>query len=511
MDEYTVEILRDDHRGFSFPVRTKANSLLVDPGCIPREHIVEWLNEGRTLTVQLGEYRQSLSMTYIAPDSTRLFLMELESILKELSQQRYVWYFPTTSELLFYVIAKEAVHKVCSFVNAAMHAKRMQREHGLYTRQDKLQYIARTLDYQQNWGPDELEQLLLGLARLDLVYRLNPMLDIPSRLKEDQNFAVMALGNVTFRADELLPYAVQDKLYINWHDSHVSDLYTSWIAGYLGDFSSQFRTGQIGDYLTLQVAIHPQWKQSERGIELNLDYRKVLDLYEVPYLMYQMDDDGNLYVGGHAEPLEVKWDIDLDIKCDDDEIYKLYVPLLETDSLDMMVGTPVRFRDYFLYSGFSNVVYPVNIRLRSPMETMFVLDRLATMLTTGMVIKDVSLQINDGNGGTVERRYTQPWILASLITQLLFRQKPPATLNECAYRLLRMMQIWGKMEEHPWSKVTVDGYRDDLNIASLGNPPLLARSHDSLDEYITERVALMHACSWFETDDRPRVGLSKVR
>lgn len=503
MEEYTVEVLCDNHRGFNFPAYTKANSLLVDPDCVPRERIVKWLDEGHILRVRLDDYEQTLAPSYMVPDSAKLFILELENMLNQLSQHRHVWYFPTASEQWFYVVASKAVHKVCSFLNAAMHAKRIQREHGIHTRADKLQYIAQTLNYQQNWSPDELDQLMLGLARLDLVYRLNPVLDVPERLKEDQNFTVMALGNVTFRADELIPYAVQDRLCINW-----CDVYTSWAADYLGEFASQFRTGKMGDYLTLQVSVHPQWTECEHGLELNLDYRNVLDVYEVPYLIYQMDGDGNLYINGYVDPLEVKWDIDLDIKCDD-EIYKLYVPLLETDSLDMMMGTPVSFRNYFLYSGFSDVVYPVHIRLRSPMETMFVLDRLATMLTSGMVISDVSLEINDGEGGKVERRYTQPWVLASLITQLLFQQNPPKTLNECAYRLLRMAQIWGSMKEHPWSKVTIEGYRDDLALASLGNPPLLARSHGSVREYVQERAALMCASGWYETDDFWHTGLSK--
>lgn len=506
MDEYTVEVLCDNQRGFSFNAYTSPNSLLVDPTCIPGERIVKLLDKGHVLKLKLDEHEQNLSMTYIAPDSTKLFLLELGNILNELSQQGHIASFPSVGQRWYYILSSGMGHRACSFLNAAMHAKRIQSQHKIRTKNDKVRYIAQRLNYQVNMPEKDVNQLFLGLARLDLLHILNPKLNIPSRLQEDQQLTVMALGNVTFHADELLPYALQDKLYLSWRTSRQ---YNQWIATHFGDFSDQFRLSRMGDRLTLNVPLHPQWRQREDGgIDLNLDYRNVLDLYEVPYLVYSMDDRGNFYVGTDDQQLEVRWDIDLDIQCDD-EIYQLHIPLLETDSLDMMMGTPVRFRDYFLYSGLSNVTYPVNLILRSPMETMFVLDRLATMLTSGMVIQDVSLEINDGEGGKVERRYTQPWVLASLITQLLFQQKPPKTLNECAYRLLRMARIWHGMKEHPWGKVTIDGYRDELAIASLGNPPLLARSHGSLQEYITERVALMHASGWFETEDRQHVGLKR--
>lgn len=155
--------------------------------------------------------------------------------------------------------------------------------------------------------------------------------------------------------------------------------------------------------------------------------------------------------------------------------------------------------------------YPVKLRLKSPMQVMYALDRLSTMLIEGAEVSGFDWW-KECDGKRYRQYHTHPMVLRTLISQILVQCPKPRMLNEFAYRILyTQRRLERSLNLNPWSEVTVGGYRDALALAYHLQNPVMRRSYDTLQEYILERrtVGLLSGLVSPEEPDE-LLGLRKV-
>lgn len=452
---------------------------------LPYENLIEVLQRGMNVKVSVFSkdvmgalYEHPVHADIVCPAHLKLFLLEQQQLFQAVKPWAT---FPDASQVLKEHLRQQIEDRLEYEIRRDEYALREANRLGISDVSGMLKYIEARIGSLDRYNGETIVKLFRNLLLVDRIERRNPHLHMMEFIQSSKHIAVMSLGYVSARADVLNPYAEQDRLYLVPEYPFIHN----WFS-YSSVFYPQGDNG-------LRVYLHPYWQQSGDGVTVQLARPLPLEPVEMfPCLEYELQD-GRLFVNGQA--VQVSDTVPMDIPCDGREI-DLVVPIPSADTLDLMTGVQIDFEQYQSYDQFEQAGYPVRLRLESPMQVLYALDRLASMLISGMFITGREFEVDDGEGGRVERRYTHRWTLASLLNQLLVQVYPPRTLNELVYRLLVMRNRF--RDRSPWESVTVDGYRDGLAIVKE-----MSRSFPTLDGYLRERRALCAAVGWDVSTELP--------
>jgi len=429
--------------------------------------------------------------------SASLFMVELEELLRPLPQVKVA----SIEETLRDTFEKHLRQNIEGWALPIAAEKIMNSKLNVHSlediRQKIVEYVPSAVDVLHRAVDDEeLIKRWRNICWYLMLDEIHPGMNMKSILKKMDQFVFTftSLGPQQFPHRYLAKMAAAGNLYVNWSPVPVVPEGSSF----------GFFTHAHQDYDMLQVGIKYDW--FDDNIQVWGDIGGSATTAPV-YVAYRLYEDGTFTVVLDEEnEKELKMEpISTDVPVPFRTL--LHVPILDVETLDMMLGLPTTFRQYALYDMFTDISLPVFVEWNSPVEAMFVLDRMATMLTSGMVIADYPKSKAEDDAHSVELRYMHPQILKSLVAQVLMGEyinasNGPLSLNRVAYAWLWLNRHFGNgpdcLREIPWQRVTVEGLHDFAAVMSteqhggVYNPPM-RRSYPSFPEYVRERRALAGA------------------
>jgi len=475
-----------DKSKFPFEVEIDPKKPLIGFKGLEVSKILQAAKDDRKFTISTEDGSESKSFPVFGePSSVSLFLRELTDLLN-LPQVR----IEDIQKVVLESAIKGASYQIEEWTISVAAADYMTRKLNIKSREDMYKQI---VDYVPSLKEsikenEDLNGRWKAISWYMLVEEMHPGNDVRKRLREQIGLHLVAvfLGVRSISHPTLEEAAKQDRILVDWSPLPVipesSDL------GFFIHFDQE--------YDTLQVAIRYDWQTQRDGIHAKISRFGLMSPFLVTYRLYK-DGRFTLLTDEDEFDLEVN-PIGTDIPVPHET--KLFVPIPDVETLDIMLGIPTTFKTYAGYNMFTNVYVPVSARWNSPVEAMFVLDRLSTMLTTGMVISDYRKPQN----GSRPFRYVHPQVLKSLLSQVLLNQylsKSTVSLNRIAYAWLWLNRHFGDvLREFPWQKVTVGGWEDMVafvNTESVnGYAHSMQRSFPTLEEYIRERRAVAGAIGY---------------
>ena len=473
---------------------------------LPMEKIIKRAQDAEAITVSTegGKDSHQIHLAAYKYASAKLFLKELEELLKPLRQVRVAPIQLVLDSAMEHRI-RRAIEEWALPIAAGEYMSRKLNAYTPEQMREALLGFMPTLKSNDRLNDDR--SILHGWRNIGLYLvldEIHPEANVRSLLSDLHTtvYLMTLFGPTSFHHPFLARKAANNLLYVKWipvpfvHDA----------------LDYGFSLSRHDNYDQIQIAIKYNWVEyvGSGVVHAKIGPFSVTTPTSVAYRLY---DDGRFTVIiDFSTDEEVELDVD-PVSVDIPDRVKekmLLIPILDVETLDMMLGQPTTFKNYADYNIFTGISLPVWVTWNSPMEAMFVLDRMATMLTSGMVIPDYRKPQVDEDGNVVPFRFVHPHVLQSLLGQVLLDQyvnKEDLTLNRIAYAwLILNRQFRDPLKEFPWQKVTVGGWRDTVAFAnSLSHKdkytPLLQRSFPTIDQYICERKAVAGSVRFPVTSD----------
>jgi len=338
-------------------------------------------------------------------------------------------------------IAREVIDVVCaSRMSARLNVRSLSDMQAVIQRW--MPNLNRTTDY----NPQRTWQRLCRLLILDI---LNPSLSIEASLRQVADRTSLLGISGALLHSKLSQEAQQVRLFVRRRPMP----YERHCSGF-----SRFVLNEQQGVLTLTVLLHYRWIETPKRIIAELGRHEATSPVCVMYRLYK--DNRFTIVIGVGDEVELPMEpISTDIPVPAE--MTLFVPILNTDMLEMMVDKPVTLEKYAVYDIFSNVFLPVRVSWKSSEEARFVLDTLSTVLLSDVVIADCKVpHVNAKNGGHPDCRFGHPQVLKAVLTQVLLNQyvgtSPVVSLNRLAYGYLWLHRLFTNVPcVSSWGKVTV--------------------------------------------------------
>lgn len=479
MKQYVARVLsHNDKELFQFPVIVSGMDILSD---VPYDHLFELVQQSNqpSFSVSIDRFRFPIYPAILLPSSVKLFMEELEGLMEPI---RPYAEFPTSREAIRQSVTQLLRSKLQIFLPVACAAAELVERANLQDKARMEAYINNLLGTSGIWEERSLLDRVCNIASVELIDDLNPLVGAMRTLLSDSSRLPRLSLVAAVQPDALVrPWAVEDRIQVEQDDR-----YHYTVGRYVHSVFQQETNGK--QMHLLRLLMHPQWQHHGDNLSLRLLDESSLISAGLPFLEYALDSDGEFYVAGNRIPHD--YSVSLDIPCDGRTV-QLYVTLPDIEALDMMYTTSVSYELYMNYSILANVYYPVKLRLEHPMQVMYCLDRMSTLLLSGVYIHDNPVRYDEDGNVIGPRRYSGVVTLTNLLIQTLVQTQPARTLNELAYRILMLNKILRQEKlATPWCVVTLNGLEDRDAYGFCRHQPLTMRSYPSLDEYIKERLVI---------------------
>lgn len=436
---------------------------------LPTDQLIEMLSNGYNVDIKMHRFRDRV-YRYIAPDYVRPLLKEQEDlfegllIVKQSADEVWRWNMERIIRTHFgeVLIPNACGLDYCEQVGINLNGNIIDQMRA---------YIKELLELSTKvWDGDSVRSIFNSIAYLSKLRQINGAIDP----LDVETYFPLALPFGHFR---ITATSLPNHIRLYWNEeSLLSTMF------YLSKGSFAIKENAERGEISVAIPIHPYWSQTVSVSDTTPEHPFVASVIPTrkPVVVHRLVGD-KLFM--YDREVDVPDEPDWNIPCDGREV-TLFVPIPDADTLDLMMGSSVRLDDYKRYQHFSEFVYPVRVKLSSPLRVLHTLDRLATMLRTDIEIT----ALPETEADLDDYRFIHPPSLMILLSQVLLQIHPPKTLTELAYRLIRMYRKLqaASGDFAPWQCVTLDGYRDFLSLCD--DPFLLMRSRARFDDYVRFRL-----------------------